>query len=137
MSRAGPAYLPIVEPEAFVLRTVLMGLARGQGLHVIGANYGETRCPYHVRWMSGSRFYSPPTAGRDGGGRLFIQNRGASLLAAVSGLQDAAAWLGQEFGCGLAAQEASEWCVGERIASQARPEYGRAAYGFTHAQDAR
>jgi len=23
-----------------------------QGLQVIGANYGETRCPYHVRWMS-------------------------------------------------------------------------------------
>ena len=22
------------------------------GLHVIGANYGETRCPYHLRWMA-------------------------------------------------------------------------------------
>jgi len=23
-----------------------------EGLEVVGANYGETRCPYHVRWMS-------------------------------------------------------------------------------------
>jgi len=23
-----------------------------QGLAVVGANYGETRCPYHVRWMA-------------------------------------------------------------------------------------
>ena len=22
------------------------------GLHVIGANYGETRCPYHLRWVA-------------------------------------------------------------------------------------
>jgi len=30
----------------------LAGSTAFEGLQVIGANYGETRCPYHVRWMS-------------------------------------------------------------------------------------
>lgn len=30
----------------------LAGKSSFEGLQVVGANYGETRCPYHVRWMS-------------------------------------------------------------------------------------
>lgn len=43
------------ESSAPIISAAAGGLAAKsdfEGLHVVGANYGETRCPYHVRWMS-------------------------------------------------------------------------------------
>lgn len=43
------------ETDAPIISAKAGGLAAKssfEGLHVVGANYGETRCPYHVRWMA-------------------------------------------------------------------------------------
>jgi len=42
----------------------LAGKQAFQGLHVLGANYGETRCPYNLRWINESSKSSDPKAAR-------------------------------------------------------------------------
>jgi hypothetical protein len=77
----------------------LAGKQAFQGLHVLGANYGETRCPYNLRWINESSKSSDPkvlAAPSAGVGRIQGEGKGATDVEREGGGR--AAEIG---GCGL------------------------------------